>query len=298
LNRSLRLRRNLESFAVVMAFLGPALVGLVLFQYWPFITALRNSFSNLNLLIPDQAAFVGMANYAHMLRDERFYLSLYNTFFYTTAKVIIQLPIALALAMLVQREIRGIAVVRSAIFAPTVTAVSIVAVIWNLMYDPQHGFFNTILQAVGIGPQPFLTSGGQAMPAIIVMSIWQDAGFTMLIFLSGLQGIPEEIYETARMDGASRFALIRYITLPLLQRTTLFAVVTTTIFAFRVFTPIYIMTQGGPFDKTLVGVYYIYQQGFTYLDMGYASALAVVMIVLLLIISAFQGFLFRTQFQY
>jgi len=298
MRRSLRLRRNLESVVVVTTFLGPAIAGLALFQYWPLVTALRNSFYNLNLLIPDQAAYIGVANYAHMIRDQRFYVSLYNTFFYTTAKLVIQLPIALALAMVVQREARGIAIVRSAIFAPTVTAVSIVAVIWNLMYDPQHGFFNTILQAVGIAAQPFLTSGSQAMPAIIAMSIWQDAGFTMLIFLSGLTGIPEEFYETARLDGASAVALFRYITLPLLQRTTLFAVVTTTIFAFKVFTPIYIMTQGGPFDKTLVGVYYIYQQGFTYLDMGYASTLAVVMIALLLVISAVQAFLFRTQFQY
>ncbi len=296
--KSQGIKSQLSLAAVILLFMLPTVVGLGLFQYFPLLTAVRNSLYDLNLLDPSHAIFVGIDNYLRMWEDERFHISLLNTLFYTTIKLIVQLPLALALALLVQRQIRGIGFVRSAIFAPTVTAVSIAAVIWNLMYDPQNGFFNAILQTLGLPPQPFLTSASQALPSIIAMSVWLDAGFTMLIFLSGLQGIPYDYYEAARIDGASNWNLFRYITLPLLSRTTLFAVVTTTIFAFKIFTPVYIMTKGGPLDSTLVAVYYIFEQGFVFLDMGYASTLAVVLILILLIVAGLQGLLLRSQFEY
>lgn len=289
--------KSRNSKAIIL-FLLPTILGLILFQYIPLLNALRNSFLNVNLLAPGQDTFAGLSNYIRMAHDQRFLKSLMNTGLYASLKIVVQVPISLALALLVQQKIRGISFVRSALFAPTVTALSIVAVIWNLMYDPVYGFFNTVLQSFGISPQPFLTSPNQALLSITAMSIWQDVGYTMLIFLSGLQSIPDDYYEVAQIDGAGKIQLLRYITLPLLQRTTLFAIMTTTIFAFKVFTPIYIMTKGGPYFSTLVSVYYIFERGFIYLDMGYASALAVILVSMVLLLALIQNRLIQAQFEY
>lgn len=295
---SVRQRRNLQFSTTVALFLAPTLLGLAIFQYWPLIAAFRNSLFNINLLNPDMETFVGLQNYIKMWGDADFWVSILRTFTFAIAKIGIQIPLALLLATLVQRKIRGIGIVRSAIFAPLVTSVTVVAVIWNLMYHPDHGIFNAVLQTLGLPRQPFLTSPSQALPAIIFMSIWQDVGFTMLIFLAGLQGIPETFYEAATIDGAGRWGSFRYITLPLLSRTMLFAMVMTTISSFQTFTSVYVMTKGGPLDSTLVAVYYIYEQGFHYLNLGYASALAVVLLLIVMVIAIIQARLMRTDFQY
>ncbi len=294
----LRLNRHTRFTATVILFLAPTFIGLFLFQYLPLITAVRNSFYHYNLLEPDARTFAGFANYRRLIKEARFRSSLGHTVVFGVAKVVIQTPLALALALLVQRTTRRATIVRSAIFAPVVTSVTIIAVIWNLMYDPEHGLFNTLLIAFHLGKQPFLTSAGQALPAIIAMSIWQDAGFTMLLFLAGLQGIAETFYEAAAIDGANHWEQFRYITVPLLMRTILFAVVTTTVFSFQVFTPVYVMTKGGPLDATRVAVYYIYETAFVFLDMGYASALALVLTALLLIVAVGQSRLLRSRFEY
>ena len=166
------------------------------------------------------------------------------------------------------------------------------------MYHPDNGILNSILQAFGIAKQSFLVSESQALFSILVMGIWQDVGFSMLLILGGLQNIPDVYYEAASIDGASFVDKFRYITLPLLRRTLLLAIVVATIFSFRVFTPIYVMTKGGPSNATLLSVYYIYQQGFQYMSMGYASSLAVVLILLLIVITLIQSRILRTEFEY
>ena len=282
----------------ILIFLGPSMLGLILFQYLPMGTAVWNSFRNLSLLNPDNSFFIGLDNYTRLIHDTRFLHSLGTTLLFAAVKVLFQIPIALALALLVKQQIRGISIVRSAIYAPVVTAVSIAAVIWNMMYHPEQGLINAMLEAIGIARQPFLTSIGQALPAITAMSIWQDAGFTMLIFLAGLQGIPEVYYEAADIDGASAIAKLRHITVPLLQRTTLYAVVTTTIFSFRAFTQVYVMTNGGPSDATRLAVYHIYETGFVFSEMGYASAMAVILIAILMVVAYTQARLLATSFEY
>jgi ABC-type sugar transport system permease subunit len=213
-------------------------------------------------------------------------------------KLILQLPLALFLATLVKQPRKGIGIVRSAIFAPVVTAGTIVAVVWNLMYDPGNGLFNAVLQGFGVPPQPFLTSAGQALPSILIMTIWQDVGLTMLIFLAGLQGIPVEFYDAAAIDGASPLDMLLHITLPLLKRTIFFAAVMTTVFSFQVFAPIYVMTKGGPIDSTMMVVYVMYNQAFSLLRMGYASAMAVLVMVILVAVSLVQGRFLRSEFEY
>jgi ABC-type sugar transport system permease subunit len=290
--------RQIRKGLIILAFVGPAIVGLLLFQYWPLLNALRNSFYNLTLLNPERATFAGFDNYLKLLHDPHFLISIKNTFLFAAIKVFIQIPIAMMLALVCRREIRGIGLLRTAAFAPVVTAMATVSVLWNMMYHPENGLLNSILPLLGIARQPFITSATQALPSIVIMTIWKDAGFTMLILLGGLQGIPEDYYQAAAVDGANWFGQLRYITLPLIKRTMLYAVILTTIDSFRVFTPIYIMTKGGPEYTTTTTVYYIYESAFKYLSMGYASAIAVILMLIMIIVALVQARLLRTEFQY
>ena len=276
----------------------PAIVGLAMFQYGPLLIALRNGFYDLALLNPERAKFVGLANYVKMTKDPLFWQSLRNTAVYSGGKVLLEVPFALLLALLSQRAIKGIGILRTAVFSPTVTAMSTISVIWNMMYHPQNGLFNSILSGVGIAPQPFTTSPSQAMASILMMSVWKDVGTSMLILLSGLQAIPQEFYEAASIDGAGPWEQARHITLPLLRRTLLYATVLVTVFSFKVFTPIYVMTKGGPVGMTRTTVYYVYEVGFQYMQMGYASAISVVLMAIMVIVAVLQNRLLRTEFEY
>jgi ABC-type sugar transport system permease subunit len=279
-------------------FLTPALIGIGLFHFLPIIIALRGSLFELNLLVPERETFVGLDNFRAIASDEEFRQSLLNTLVYTVSKLGVQLPLSFGLALFIEARLRGTTLLRSAIFAPTVTAVAIAAVIWGLMYQPHAGLINSVLGAVGIEPQSFLTSKDQALPSIIALGIWQDTGLTVLILLGGLQGIPREFYEAAVLDGASGSQAVRYLTLPLLRRTILFAVVLTTLLAFKVFAEVKIMTEGGPENSTLMTVYYIYKKAFVFLDLGYAFALAVVLMAILVVIALLQGRLLRSRLEY
>ncbi|HEV8534583.1 MAG TPA: sugar ABC transporter permease [Candidatus Limnocylindria bacterium] len=276
----------------------PALIGIGLFHFLPIIIALRGSLFELNLLVPERETFVGLDNFRAIASDEEFRQSLLNTLVYTVSKLGVQLPLSFGLALFIEARLRGTTLLRSAIFAPTVTAVAIAAVIWGLMYQPHAGLINSVLGAVGIEPQSFLTSKDQALPSIIALGIWQDTGLTVLILLGGLQGIPREFYEAAVLDGASGSQAVRYLTLPLLRRTILFAVVLTTLLAFKVFAEVKIMTEGGPENSTLMTVYYIYKKAFVFLDLGYAFALAVVLMAILVVIALLQGRLLRSRLEY
>ncbi len=293
-----RTRRSNSGFLVPLFFLAPAMVCLAIFQFLPVLTAVRNSFFNINMLAPDRASFAGLGNFTTMLSDGEFARSLQNTLAYTVAKLAIQIPLSLGLALLVDRGLRGTRLVRSAIFAPTVTAVAIAAVIWNLMLQPDQGLINSALRTIGLPGQPFLTSATQSLPSLVAMGIWQETGLTTIIFLSGLQGIPRELQDAARIDGASSWQGLRFVTIPLLARTVLFAVILTTVLAFKVFAEIQIMTQGGPQDSTLMAVYYLYREAFIFLRLGYASALAIAVMAILAVIAALQARVLRARFEY
>lgn len=293
-----RAKRGLRDWPTIAVFLTPALIGIGLFHFLPIIIALRGSLFELNLLVPERETFVGLDNFRAIASDEEFRQSLLNTLVYTVSKLGVQLPLSFGLALFIEARLRGTTLLRSAIFAPTVTAVAIAAVIWGLMYQPHAGLINSVLGAVGIEPQSFLTSKDQALPSIIALGIWQDTGLTVLILLGGLQGIPREFYEAAVLDGASGSQAVRYLTLPLLRRTILFAVVLTTLLAFKVFAEVKIMTEGGPENSTLMTVYYIYKKAFVFLDLGYAFALAVVLMAILVVIALLQGRLLRSRLEY
>ncbi len=282
----------------IVLFLLPLLAGIVLFQFVPLAVALYNSTLNLNITNPDAAKPVGLKNYTDLLHNLRFAHALLNSLLYTLGKLVIQLPLAFGLAMLANQAFRGRTLLRAALFAPLVASEVVVAVLFNVIYFPDNGLLNAILSRLGLPTQPFTASSSQALPVILSTVIWQDIGFTVLILLAGLQAIPEELYEAARIDGASTWQNVRFLTIPLLRRSIMLAAFLATLAGFRIFTPIYVMTQGGPQDATTSAIYYIYEQAFKFLNMGPASSMAVLFIAVLAIVTLLEGRLVRTDVSY
>lgn len=277
---SWRRRQLLLAFLFIL----PAIINFTVFRYIPIGAAVRSSLYEYSLL-RGYGEFIGLDHYARMLSDSTFWDSLRVTALFVIYKVPIQIVLSLALAVLLQRETIGAGVVRSAILTPMVTSVIVGSIIWAMMYHSQQGLIQSMLNAVGLPRTAFLSDAGRALPAITVMMIWKDLGFSLIILLAGLKAIPQTYYEAALVDGANPWEAFRRITIPLLMPVLMFVVVTQAVFSFQVFVPVYQMTRGGPLDSTKVLVYYIYQQGFRFQDMGYASALSVVALILMIIVS-------------
>ncbi|GAB4573736.1 MAG: sugar ABC transporter permease [Anaerolineae bacterium] len=223
--------------------------------------------------------------------DATFYRSLLNILYFVIVVVPLQTSLALLLAILVNQKIVGANLYRTIYFSPVVTAMAIVAVLWFFLYNPDEGLINTFLGALGLGPYQWLEHPASAMPAIILMSIWQGVGFQMVIFLAGLQEIPEALYEASALDGANIFQQFRYITLPSLRNTTLFVIISTTILAFKLFVQVDVMTfgRGGPQNATITTVLHMVNEGFrSSQQVGYASAIAVIFVIIVLSISLIQ----------
>jgi multiple sugar transport system permease protein len=215
-------------------------------------------------------------------------LSLKNTAIFTVGVVGLETPLALLIAIVLTRKLRGLALYRAAFFMPAVTSTIAVAVVWSWVFDPQYGIINQALAVFGITGPGWLNDSQWALPAIIIMSIWKNAGYHMVIFLAGLQDIPESYYEAAAIDGASSWQKFRNITWPLLTPTTGFVLITNVIFSFQVFGPVYVMTSGGPMRATSVVVYYLYKRAFQFREMGYASAIAWVLFLIILVLTVLQ----------
>ena len=292
-----RFRRRWLLYAGAFLFVAPALINLLLFRYVPIVSAAYTSLFQYSLL-GGFGAYAGLDQYTRAIEDPLFWTSMRVTALFVLLKVPFQVALALGLALLLQRQMPATALVRTAVFLPVVTALVIASILWQMMYHPQQGLINGLLSTLGLPRQPFLTDAFQSLPALVLTTIWKDVGFSMVIFLAGLAGIPEVYYEAAAIDGAGPRQRFLHITLPLLKRTTLFVMVTTTVFAFQVFTPVYIMTRGGPLDATKVIVYYIYQNAFAFNDMGYASALSLVVLFLILAVSLGQMWLMRGEHEY
>jgi len=289
-------RKN-KGYLVAFFFFLPALVNFILFRYIPIGMAIRASLWRYSLL-GGYGEFLGLDYYRRALDDPIFWKSLQVTFLYVILKVPLQTVLALGLALFVQKETRSMAVLRSFIFAPFITSLVVVSTLWAMMYHTQHGLINSIIRTLGLPSQTFLSNPKRALPAITFMMIWKDVGWNMIILLAGLKGIPRMYYEAALVDGASRRQLFWHITLPLLKRSLQFVVLSQSIFAFQVFVPVYVMTRGGPQDSTKVMVYYIYQNGFFFQEMGYASALSVILLLILLAISVIQQRLTSAEPEY
>lgn len=232
--------------------------------------------------------FVGLENYVTLFQDPIFWISLKNTVGFSIGLLFVDVPIALGLALLLDKNLRGTRIYSTAIFLPVVTSWVVVSLIWTWIYNPDYGLLNNILGSVGLPTFQWLNSTDTALLSITLMSIWKHVGFNMVLFLAGLQSIPEVYYEAAKMDGANRRQRFRYITLPLLKSTYVFVIVITMILSFRLFTQVFVMTGGGPVNSSYSLVFYFYEQGFNQFKMGYASALAVVLFVVVFVLSLLQ----------
>lgn len=268
-------------------FILPAFLILGVFRLLPVLMSARLSFFDANLLRGTEI-FVGFENYARALTDAPMRNAFLKTLLFVGMKIPLQIFVSLGLAMLVNRRLFGIGVVRSVPLMAVVMPMSIAAVIWRMMYHPSNGIINSILLSLGFSSQGFLVDVNQAMPALVAMTIWKDAGFYMIIYLAGLQGIPEDYYEAAQVDGATAWQEFRHITFPLLRRTTTLVLTLSTIFSFNVFVPSYVMTEGGPAGATEVIVYYMFKIGFRFYQMGYANTIAMITLVIVLVIAALQ----------
>jgi multiple sugar transport system permease protein len=238
---------------------------------------------------PGNLRFVGLANYGRLLADERFWTALRNTLYFVVAGGPLSVAVSLGAALLLNhRLLRGRSLFRTALFLPVVTTLVAVAVVWRYLYHPRHGLLNQLLALAGVGPIDWLGDPAWAMPAIILLAVWKNFGFNMLIFVAGLQSIPERLYEAARIDGASPWQQFRGVTLPMLAPTFLFVAVVTMIGYFQLFAEPYVMTQGGPANATLSIVLLMYEEGFRWWNVGYGAAIAFVLFGIILAATVLQ----------
>lgn len=272
----LRPRLRLQEALAAYVFLAPAALIFAAFIIFPVLFSFYLSLTRWNLLEP-RKAFVGLENYLTLLRDPVFSRALLNTLYFAAGSIPLSMVLALAVALLLNQKVRGMAAYRVAYFSPMVTSTVAIAVVWMWIFDPYNGVANYALSLVGVPPLRWLFDPGWAMPALIIMRVWQTLGYNVVVYLAGLQNVPETYYEAARIDGASPWALFRFITLPLLSPSTFFILVMSIISSFQVFAQIHVMTQGGPLQSTTVIVYYIYQHAFEGYRMGYSSAMAFVL---------------------
>lgn len=278
-------------------FILPAFVFLSLFKIWPIAVSFVESF--MQSTISGRRFFVGLENYAYLLTDDPvFWKSVRVTLLYSLIINPLTVVVSLSLALLLNRKGRHISFMRTLVFLPSAISMSVVAVIWSVMLDPYYGLANSMLRLVGLSPQPFLTSSSQALWCLMALALWRGAGYWMMFFLAGLQGIPHEIYEAAEIDGARGLARTFRITLPLLTRTTSFVLVSNTAFNFLTFAPVFILTRGGPMGSTNMLMYESYKSAFVNVDMGRATAISSMLLVLILLISLVQLRVTRASFDY
>ena len=268
-------------------FILPAVVLLIAFLVVPMIYTAYFSVFKYQIMKPDDIDFIGAANYQKLFSDKNFWIALKNTVYFTVIVVPVQCALALGLALLVSKKFRGVSVFSTMYFSPQLTSMVVIAVLWSVLYNsnPSTGLINSFLVSLGMEPINFLSNEHTAMNAIIFMSAWQGAGYQMMIFLAGLQGIPREQYEAASVDGATKFEQFRYITIPGLSGTIKYVIMITMIQAMKLFTQPYIMTQGGPKNATKTLVYYIYTQGFQKGNFGYACSIATIFFIIVVTMS-------------
>lgn len=267
----------------------PAVGLLLAFLAVPIIYTIYYSVFQYQVMRPNDILFVGLENYKKLFSDSDFWISLKNTFYFTIVVVPVQCTLALALAMLVSKKYRGVSFFRTMYFSPQLTSMVVISVLWTVLYNsnPNTGLINALLANLGMEPINFLTNEKTAMNSIIFMSAWQGAGYQMMIFLAGLQGIPKDQYEAASVDGATPWQQFLFVTLPNLKGTIKYVIMITMIQAMKLFTQPYVMTQGGPRNSTKTMVYYIYTQGFQKGNFGYACAVAAVFFVIVVAMSLF-----------
>ncbi len=269
-------------------FLLPNLVLFLSFTVYPVFASFYYSLNRWDLQTPMK--FIGLGNYRALFADPTFRKVLGNTLYFTAGVIPFQTVLGLLIAVGLNQKLRFMTVYRAVYFVPVVTSAIAVSMVWQWMYQPDFGVINSILRNFGIAGPNWLFSIRWAMPAVILMSIWKNVGYSIVLYLAALQGVPEEFYEAATIDGANAWGRFRRITLPLISPTTFFIIVLSVIGSFQSFDQVYILTQGGPARATSVIALYLYQNGFQYFAMGYAAAIAYVLFALLFALTIIQWY--------
>ncbi len=273
---------NSQAFVALLFLLVPVAI-LAALKIWPVFYNLYLSFTRYELFEPPR--FYGLKNYNYVFTNSTVRQSIFNTLLFTIEAVPIGTALALIIAKLLNQSIRGRVFLRTLYYLPVVSSVVVSAMIWRWIYSPQHGLLNHLLGTVGIPPQNWLNDPNLALISLVIVTIWGSIGSNMIIFLAGLQDIPRDIIEAARVDGANSLQNFLFITVPLLRPVILFVVVTFTISIFRNFGLIFMLTQGGPFNRTNTMVWEVYQNVFGYLRFGRGAAISVVMLLIVLVLT-------------
>lgn len=283
----MKLSRKTRNNLVAYSFIAPNFIGFAVFTLGPVLFAFVLAFSKWDGNNPMQ--FVGFDNFVKMASDSRFWAALKNTIVYTVSAVPTTLLMALALALLLNAQIKGKEIFRTIAFFPYVASIVACAAVWNIIFSPGAGLVNIALNALGVQNLPKWAADPKwAMFTVVAFSIWKDMGYYMVIYLAGLQSISGQLYEAAELDGANHWQKFRYITWPQLKPTTFFILIMLTISGFKIYDRVLLITEGGPGTKTLVLVYHIYNAAFVNNQFGYASAMAIVLFALVLVVTIVQ----------
>ncbi|KQR25765.1 MULTISPECIES: carbohydrate ABC transporter permease [Microbacterium] len=286
-DRRRRSRLKMRNTLVGWSFILPNFLGFGLLTLVPIVVLFYMSFTNWNVF--GKADWIGFTNYQRLIGDGSFQISVINTLYYSALHIPLTIIVSLGLALLLNNKLRGVAFFRTAAFFPYITSIVAIAVVWNLLFSPEYGPINEGLRFLGIqNPPGWLTSPEWAMPAVVIVSTWRDMGYYMILFLAGLQTVPRELHEAARMDGANVWQRFVNVTIPCLRPTMFFVTVMLTINSFKIFDLILVMTEGGPGQSTLVLSQFIFRKGFEESQYGYASAASVALFFLCIIVTVVQ----------
>lgn len=264
-----------------LLFVGPNLFFFAVFSFWPIIYSAYLSTRRWDMIAPVKP-FVGLNNYRYLFTDDTFRLVLRNTVVFTGVTVGGTLVLGLGLALLLNQPLRGREGAKAILFAPSLLSGAAISIVWIYLFDPRFGLIARMLDVVGVASPSWLADPRWAMPAVIIVSIWKDLGFTAVIYLAGLRTIPRDLYEAAKVDGAGPWWRFRSVTLPMLSPIVFFLGVTSLLNTIQSFDIIQVMTRGGPVDSTTTLIYYVYQQGFVAFNAGRASAAAIILFVAML----------------
>lgn len=278
-------------------FLAPAYIIFAVFIFWPVIHSLYLSFFKYNMMTIKAAQFNGIQNYLSLLHDKVFIISIVNTVYFVIGTIPFKMVLGLLIALVINSSfVKLKTVYKVGFYIPYVSSMVAVSIIWTIIFNPTpNGLINTLLVKTGMQPLGWISDSKLALPTVMLLVIWKEIGYIMIIYLSGLASIPSEIYEAAALDPISTFKKLIYITLPLLKPTIIFLLITQVIASFQVFTPVNVMTGGGPGYSTMTIVNYLYKKGFEEYNMGSASAVAYVLFVMLLFLTMIQNKISKSE---
>ena len=282
-----RSRTLVREWGLFLALVAPNLLFLFAFTYWPLVYNAYLSLVDWDMISPEKT-FTGLDNYKDLFTTPAFWRIVANTFYFVIVGVGATMAVALAVALLLNQKLHGRGVARTVVFAPTVLTGSAVAIVWVYIFDPTYGLLRVFLNLVGITSPKWLTDLVWAMPALLIVYVWKNFGYAVIVYLAGLQGIPKEIYEAAIVDGASPWDRFRHVTWPGLGPISFFLLVTSILNSFQAFDIVQVMTKGGPVNATNTLIYHLYEEGFVAFHAGRAAAIGIVLFALMLAVTVVQ----------